>query len=583
MDGIPSVIVDNAPRDRGVGRAHARRPRVPARRVHRRAGQQRGGEGSRRRVPEGARGARAPRRRAPLRVRASSRSTAAAARCASSSSAGSRSTPWSPATTTWPSGRSRRSKAHGVDVPKRRPRVRLRRRRHRALLQAVADHRPPADQAARALARRHDRAPAPTASVVPDVQRSSTSSSRGASRAAAATTRAPPAPDRGASARDAALPSPAQRGVAGARARAVRDRSRRRRFDGWPGELLSALEEELDGAGGPLPDGAQDAPRRGGARGRRSSTSSRARSRCSARRSAGRRRRRASDEAPRAALAHVPRPDQERVRARRGGSSGCTWSARRSTSAGPAGASRPAWSLPTLRRMLASELPTLDLARTSPYRSTTTPQRATLEAALPDGGRPRGGAAAGTFASLPRARLEFLEPGERRSIVAIAARVRGDGALRYRAGQQRRERDGLRRGAPPDRLCGEGGGAAPGDGPAGGDRASGWSRRGSARRASSRRASRPTLVPAHLLGRRARALRGMTPAGRGGRRLRRARDADGGWLGIGDVAGHGLAAGLVMLMIQSMVSALTRRDPSARLSEVVSALNRRSTTTSAAG
>ncbi|WP_437592461.1 SpoIIE family protein phosphatase [Sorangium sp. So ce1000] len=49
---------------------------------------------------------------------------------------------------------------------------------------------------------------------------------------------------------------------------------------------------------------------------------------------------------------------------------------------------------------------------------------------------------------------------------------------------------------------------------------------------------------------------------------------EGGWLGIGDVAGHGLAAGLVMLMIQSMVAALTRRAPTARPSEVVSALNR---------
>ncbi|WP_437708033.1 SpoIIE family protein phosphatase [Sorangium sp. So ce448] len=49
--------------------------------------------------------------------------------------------------------------------------------------------------------------------------------------------------------------------------------------------------------------------------------------------------------------------------------------------------------------------------------------------------------------------------------------------------------------------------------------------------------------------------------------------ADGGWLGIGDVAGHGLAAGLVMLMIQSMVSALTRRDPRASPARVISAIN----------
>ncbi|WP_437489730.1 SpoIIE family protein phosphatase [Sorangium sp. So ce1014] len=48
---------------------------------------------------------------------------------------------------------------------------------------------------------------------------------------------------------------------------------------------------------------------------------------------------------------------------------------------------------------------------------------------------------------------------------------------------------------------------------------------------------------------------------------------EGGWLGIGDVAGHGLAAGLVMLMIQSMVAAMTRRDPMASPGELVSALN----------
>ncbi|XXX72911.1 SpoIIE family protein phosphatase [Sorangium sp. So ce134] len=47
----------------------------------------------------------------------------------------------------------------------------------------------------------------------------------------------------------------------------------------------------------------------------------------------------------------------------------------------------------------------------------------------------------------------------------------------------------------------------------------------------------------------------------------------GGWLGIGDVAGHGLAAGLVMLMIQSMVSALTRRDPGASPARLISAIN----------
>ncbi|WP_437579940.1 SpoIIE family protein phosphatase [Sorangium sp. So ce887] len=48
----------------------------------------------------------------------------------------------------------------------------------------------------------------------------------------------------------------------------------------------------------------------------------------------------------------------------------------------------------------------------------------------------------------------------------------------------------------------------------------------------------------------------------------------GGWLGIGDVAGHGLAAGLIMLMIQSMVSALTCNDPSASPARIVAVLNK---------
>ncbi|WP_437979988.1 SpoIIE family protein phosphatase [Sorangium sp. So ce117] len=48
---------------------------------------------------------------------------------------------------------------------------------------------------------------------------------------------------------------------------------------------------------------------------------------------------------------------------------------------------------------------------------------------------------------------------------------------------------------------------------------------------------------------------------------------EGGWLGIGDVAGHGLAAGLVMLMIQSMISALTRNDPRASPGDILSAVN----------
>ena len=48
----------------------------------------------------------------------------------------------------------------------------------------------------------------------------------------------------------------------------------------------------------------------------------------------------------------------------------------------------------------------------------------------------------------------------------------------------------------------------------------------------------------------------------------------GGWIGIGDVAGHGLTAGLVMMMIQGIVSALIRERPDAAPSELLCALNR---------
>jgi serine phosphatase RsbU (regulator of sigma subunit) len=45
------------------------------------------------------------------------------------------------------------------------------------------------------------------------------------------------------------------------------------------------------------------------------------------------------------------------------------------------------------------------------------------------------------------------------------------------------------------------------------------------------------------------------------------------WLGIGDVAGHGLHAGLVMMMIQSIVSAITHDQPDASPAKVWTALN----------
>ena len=48
---------------------------------------------------------------------------------------------------------------------------------------------------------------------------------------------------------------------------------------------------------------------------------------------------------------------------------------------------------------------------------------------------------------------------------------------------------------------------------------------------------------------------------------------DGCWLAIGDVAGHGLAAGVIMLMIQSAVQSLVRLAPTASPRDLVCALN----------
>jgi serine phosphatase RsbU (regulator of sigma subunit) len=45
------------------------------------------------------------------------------------------------------------------------------------------------------------------------------------------------------------------------------------------------------------------------------------------------------------------------------------------------------------------------------------------------------------------------------------------------------------------------------------------------------------------------------------------------WIGIGDVAGHGLPTGLVMLMLQSVLGGLTRGTPSARPSEILATAN----------
>jgi sigma-B regulation protein RsbU (phosphoserine phosphatase) len=48
---------------------------------------------------------------------------------------------------------------------------------------------------------------------------------------------------------------------------------------------------------------------------------------------------------------------------------------------------------------------------------------------------------------------------------------------------------------------------------------------------------------------------------------------DGCWLAIGDVAGHGLSAGVIMLMIQSAVQSLVRLSPRASPRDLICALN----------
>jgi sigma-B regulation protein RsbU (phosphoserine phosphatase) len=49
--------------------------------------------------------------------------------------------------------------------------------------------------------------------------------------------------------------------------------------------------------------------------------------------------------------------------------------------------------------------------------------------------------------------------------------------------------------------------------------------------------------------------------------------SDGCWIGVGDVAGHGLRSGLVMMMLQSIVAALVRQSPNAAPRDVVRVLN----------
>ena len=49
--------------------------------------------------------------------------------------------------------------------------------------------------------------------------------------------------------------------------------------------------------------------------------------------------------------------------------------------------------------------------------------------------------------------------------------------------------------------------------------------------------------------------------------------SDGCWIGIGDVAGHGLRSGLVMMMLQSVVSALVRSNPDAAPRDLLKVVN----------
>lgn len=49
---------------------------------------------------------------------------------------------------------------------------------------------------------------------------------------------------------------------------------------------------------------------------------------------------------------------------------------------------------------------------------------------------------------------------------------------------------------------------------------------------------------------------------------------DGCWVGIGDVAGHGLTAGVVMLMVQSLTAVLVDQNPDATPSRLIQPLNR---------
>lgn len=50
--------------------------------------------------------------------------------------------------------------------------------------------------------------------------------------------------------------------------------------------------------------------------------------------------------------------------------------------------------------------------------------------------------------------------------------------------------------------------------------------------------------------------------------------ADGAWIGVGDVTGHGLNAGIIMIMLQSMITGLVHLNPAMAPAELVIAVNR---------
>lgn len=67
----------------------------------------------------------------------------------------------------------------------------------------------------------------------------------------------------------------------------------------------------------------------------------------------------------------------------------------------------------------------------------------------------------------------------------------------------------------------------------------------------------------------------MRPAGEVGGDYYDVQPVDGAcWFGIGDVAGHGLTAGVIMLMIQSIAAALIHASPDANPSDMIGRLNR---------